>query len=278
MSSGGKAGLAIGIIAGIVMIASLFFFCLRKRKEAAAHERLEDEKSFAANAANAANPDRSASVRTAAVAPRLSLRPVSKFAGVLLGANAGGHRGDEMAMSEKANGNLAPSSAWERPSTSASQDAINPFGNHAELDAHNAAGAPVVATGPGGAYSLNSEDGVAAGAAVGAAAGVGLARGASKRGNGPARLDLTRGAGVIDGAPSPNGTEYSGNSAPGTPVQTGGAAAIAAAGGPQNSTVLRVQLDFKPSMDDELGLKTGQLVRLLHEYDDGWVSPDCTML
>jgi len=37
--------------------------------------------------------------------------------------------------------------------------------------------------------------------------------------------------------------------------------------------VHRVQLDFKPSMDDELELRTGTLVRLLHEYDDGWVSP-----
>ena len=38
------------------------------------------------------------------------------------------------------------------------------------------------------------------------------------------------------------------------------------------ANVHRVQLDFKPSMDDELELRTGTLVRLLHEYDDGWVS------
>jgi hypothetical protein len=25
-------------------------------------------------------------------------------------------------------------------------------------------------------------------------------------------------------------------------------------------------------MDDELELRSGQLVRMLHEYDDGWVS------
>jgi hypothetical protein len=40
--------------------------------------------------------------------------------------------------------------------------------------------------------------------------------------------------------------------------------------GPNN--VHRVQLDFKPSMGDELELKAGSLVRMLHEYDDGWVS------
>ncbi|GAM82429.1 hypothetical protein ANO11243_004080 [Dothideomycetidae sp. 11243] len=38
----------------------------------------------------------------------------------------------------------------------------------------------------------------------------------------------------------------------------------------QQNTVHRVQLDFKPSMDDELELRAGQVVRIVHEYDDGW--------
>jgi len=41
--------------------------------------------------------------------------------------------------------------------------------------------------------------------------------------------------------------------------------------GAASSNVHRVQLDFKPSMDDELELKSGQIIRMLHEYDDGWV-------
>jgi len=52
-------------------------------------------------------------------------------------------------------------------------------------------------------------------------------------------------------------------------VATAAAVPIAARG-PNN--VHRVQLEFKPSMEDELELKSGQLVRMLHEYDDGWVS------
>jgi hypothetical protein len=75
--------------------------------------------------------------------------------------------------------------------------------------------------------------------------------------------------------PSPAGTDFSVSSATlGSAPDMGssGAAAIAAAGGPANSTVHRVQLDFKPSLEDELELKAGDLVRLLHEYDDGWVS------
>ena len=62
--------------------------------------------------------------------------------------------------------------------------------------------------------------------------------------------------------PSPAGTEFS--MTPGSPGSF--------TNGPPPSNVHRIQLDFKPSMDDELELRAGQLVRLLHEYDDGWVS------
>ena len=74
--------------------------------------------------------------------------------------------------------------------------------------------------------------------------------------------------------PSPAGTEFSFHSVSPdqAPGPSSGAAAIAAAGGPPTSTVHRVQLDFRPTLEDEMGLRAGQLVRLLHEYDDGWVS------
>lgn len=42
-------------------------------------------------------------------------------------------------------------------------------------------------------------------------------------------------------------------------------------GGMPPVNVHRVQMDFTPSMEDELELKMGQVVRLIHEYDDGWV-------
>ncbi|KAL1650978.1 hypothetical protein SLS61_005747 [Didymella pomorum] len=91
-----------------------------------------------------------------------------------------------------------------------------------------------------------------------------------------------------DGVPaSPAWTEDAPSSpAMGTPMIAGNAGAAVAAGaagaagamatgrpngpppGPNN--VHRIQLDFKPSMADELELKAGSLVRMLHEYDDGW--------
>jgi len=111
-------------------------------------------------------------------------------------------------------------------------------------------------------------------AATGAAAG--LIRKASIRKDLPRPLDLTMPMPpAMSGAPlppSPAGTEFSMHSVtPGQPLgPSSSAAAIAAAGGPPQSTVHRVTLDFKPTLEDEMGLNAGQLVRLLHEYDDGW--------
>ncbi|KAJ4992569.1 variant SH3 domain-containing protein [Stagonosporopsis vannaccii] len=74
--------------------------------------------------------------------------------------------------------------------------------------------------------------------------------------------------------PSPAWTEDVPSSpAMGTPMIAGAAGAMAAGrpnGPPGPNNVHRVQLDFKPSMGDELELKAGTLVRMLHEYDDGW--------
>ena len=51
-----------------------------------------------------------------------------------------------------------------------------------------------------------------------------------------------------------------------------GAAAGGAPRGPNGEVlnVYRVHMEFKPSMDDELELLQGQVVRMMHEYDDGW--------
>lgn len=68
-------------------------------------------------------------------------------------------------------------------------------------------------------------------------------------------------------APSPALTA-SASDVPSSPAPSATGAAAAQSGG----NVYRVLMDFAPSMDDELELKTGTLVRLLHEYDDGWVS------
>lgn len=261
MSTGGKVGIAVGVVLGLGALISLLIFCFRRKRKQAAAERLEDEKSFV-GVGPVSGISRSASTRstkTGSTAPRLNLRPVTQFSPNLDAQNA-----NAIAMTP-INEKTETKSAWERPSTSASQDVHNPFGNHAEIQQ---AGAPVVATGPGGPHSITpyaapvAAAGLAAGAgAVATAANaqnnntIGLARGASKRENRPQQLDLTK---PTPEMPTPSNV-------PGS----AGSAAIVAAGGPQNSTVHRVQLDFKPSMEDELELKAGQLIRKLMEYDDG---------
>ena len=251
MSSAGKAGLAIGILLLLGAVLSLVLFCFKKRRDAVKSQRLEDEKH------EFANVGRASSTRTTATAPRLSLRPVTQFL-----PNLGERRSSRGNALLLASGPIVeqPGNAWERPST-AQSNRDNPFGNHAEtIDGANARGPESIgAMGPGGEML------------TGAAAAGGLARGASKRGNGPKPMDFTRG-GPLMGPPSPAGTEFSTSSETNAiPTPTASGAAIAAAGGPVNTAVHRVQLDFKPSMSDELELSAGQLIRLLHEYDDGWV-------
>lgn len=268
MSAGGQAGLAIGILCLVGTIAGVLFFCFKKRRNAK-REALDDEKTEVWGGA-----ERAASTRTATNAPRLSLRPVTQFL-PNLGGDRRQSRGNALAMtSASANRASHRPNSWEAPMSQQEGNRHNPFGTHAEqIDPANATGPPAI-------EAVNAQGRVVtaavAGAAVGAVAtgaAVGLTRGASKRENGPKALDLTTKNKMLPSIDSPVGTEFSMSSEPATPsTPTAGAAAIAAAGGPANSAVHRVQLDFKPSMDDELELRAGQLIRLLHEYDDGWVS------
>lgn len=265
MSTGGKAGLAIGLLLLIGGVLAIILFYFKKRRGAVKTDRLDDEKT--AEAFGGAG--RQASTRTTANAPRLSLRPVTQFL-PNLGVSRQS-RGNALAMASTpvfASTEPRKTTGTERPTLTQDSNRNNPFGNHAEaIDSTNANGPIVVdSVSPGGEL-------VAAAAATDATAvAVGLTRGASKRENAPKPIDFTKG-GPFRGPPSPAGTEFSMSSEPaGTQTQTPQGAAIAAAGGPANSTVHRVQLDFKPSMDDELALRAGQLIRLLHEYDDGWVT------
>jgi hypothetical protein len=87
----------------------------------------------------------------------------------------------------------------------------------------------------------------------------------------------------LQGSPVPSPTAASFDlSSPATPgvqakAEVGMASVVPVVGaapgdGRPSNAVHSVQLEFKPSMDDELELKVGQIVRVLHEYDDGWVS------
>lgn len=268
LSGGAKAGIAIGVVAGVLALVGLVFLLLaRKRKQKEGMQSIsDDEKLHGAFMPGGYAPTPAQAAAASAAASRgPGALPTQQAMGAQVAPAAAGVFRNEPPRSPTG-------SSWERPLTSSSQNAANPFGSHAEL--------------PGSRPTTPPSNGHAAVAAavaggVGAAAGAAATRGLQRktsRNHGPKQLDLTLPppgpAPPSAVPPSPARTEYSVSSISSgqqAPV-TAGSSAIAAAGGPPGSTVHRVQLDFEPTLDDELPLKAGQLVRLLHEYDDGWVS------
>jgi hypothetical protein len=257
--------------------------------------------------ANSMKPSSLRSVRTASIAPRLSLRPVTQFLPDITGKRKSSSDGlnDPPPMPGLAmvppspTRNLTPpppggspwargGSPWERrsnhsPSGSLSNpfsDPINPFGETVRSQSPVPAPLNVRAPSPQAATPGTtgpSPSTVAGAAAVGAVAGaavVGAATATTKKNDPPKPLDFDQSKHRDEAPPAtenPIPSPTSDTSGGTGPVSTGTATAVAA-GVPGPSNVHRVQLDFKPSMDDELELRAGQLVRLLHEYDDGWVS------
>ncbi|KAK9778598.1 hypothetical protein AB5N19_10426 [Seiridium cardinale] len=303
-NSGAKAGIAFGVLGGLLVFGLLAWFLFNKRRKQMQQQASDNEKINGAMGGAAVLDHRSSvqTTRTTATAPRLSLRPVTQFM-----PNFGERRSSKGAAMALAMGSAnnhpqsrrpVAASPMDRPSTSQSNHQENPFGNNAErLDAvsERSVPAPGMDAQPvnpfnapenvvGVAQTTDSPPGsspiaTAAAAGAGAIAGTALTRKQSTRRDAPHTLDLTKtnnaahALGPVPSIPaSPAGTEFSMTEVdPGqAPAPSSSAAAIAAAGGPPQSTVHRVQLDFNPTLDDEIGLKAGQLVRMLHEYDDGW--------
>lgn len=271
-SSAATAGIAIGVLAGLLAVLLLVWliFTKRKRQMEAEKQRLADDEKI-----NGPFSDKN-EVKAPTAAPQLSLRPASQFMPTEVPERRAS-RANMMNPSSNVPGSPlsrpAGASAWERPTVSSTQTAgerpgtsasFNPFGDNQQIPEESS---PV---GPAGDSPVSAG---AAGAVAGAAAG-GLTRKTSIRNDGFKPLDLTKPQPLPLNAhpPSPAGTDYSINTvSPGLPPgPSASAAAIAAAGGPAQSTVHRVQLDFRPTLEDEMALQAGQLVRLLHEYDDGW--------
>lgn len=295
MSTGAKAGLALGILLVVCALLTGVLLMYRRKKNQIAAASKENEKIDMYNAPAPLPPQVQAAAppapsirtnRTMSTAPRLSLRPVTQFdpafneqrksgGNLLTVAAAGGAAAYSQSRDASQD---RPSSAWERPgaanapATNPFNDpatpatTANPFGNNAAVDAHQA----VIPDSPPNASPMHSSQ-------------------PSRDLANPASVIADREPAPVENAlplppvlaanspnvpPSPAWTEdipASPGPAPSGPPPVAGAMA----GGPQNSApgannVHRVQLDFKPSMQDELDLHAGQLVRMLHEYDDGW--------
>lgn len=296
MSGGAKAGLAIGILLIVAILGALVFFFYRRRQRQdseGAYEKTDDEKN--AYAAGLARAQSSASTRTAATAPRLSLRPVTQF---LPDLAARGKAANAVATAGLHDSSMASVAAMARTQNEfypGMNEKSNPFGDHAQaaqannrisdpssglpiqsnstedpFGNHAAAPAPVNSSAPADIPAplrlrTPTPEGIIAAAGVAAAAGGAAIAGAKAVENKdtPKPLNPSSNRSASPTPSSSGGSEFSQTPASPTALGPNGA-------GPSN--VYRIQLDFKPSMEDELGLRAGDLVRLLHEYDDGWVS------
>lgn len=280
MSGGAKAGVAIGVIL-IIGVLGLILLCLRRMKsKKRSYQKTDDEKAALGSQHLPARTQSIQSTRTTATAPRLSLRPVTQFLPDLIARRKSGNL---LATSGGPSQNTlaAPQEQFSEKPTSPTQSKTpaNPFGPHAEIS-HGAALPVHVSNQPTNPFE-NPENQVEPGRRalsppVEAPAPLRIrtptpeaataARVAALSNIGAAREDRYKPPNQQNVSPSrpisPAGTEFSISS-----VSTG-----YLAHGPPPSNVYRVQLDFSPSMDDELALQAGQLIRLLHEYDDGWVS------
>ena len=277
MSGGAKAGLAFGIILLLGLVGAFVLFMYKKRKDQNDdHQRLDDEKTFfgggrnpdalpahaaPANGGVATFDSEMQSIPPRDPAPQLSLRAVSQFEPAIQSAprvSALPPHAEAAAIAAAttaavASATAAAASARTQQPANAAQTANNPenpFGNHAEqLGLSPPQEVPLPESPADGAKAVEAADfplpdttpgtpRPAAGAAAAGAAAIAAATAAAAS-----------------------------NKPQGSSTPTGGA--------PEN--VHRVQLDFKPSMEDELEIKSGETVRLVHEYDDGWVSKPTSM-
>lgn len=282
-----KAGIALGVLGGLfVILALVYFMIVRRRKHLEAQGAIaaDDEKRHGSMGDHSLRP-----LTAPGKPPRVSLGPMTG----LFNFNNATH-GDALASRQAPD--LGP-----RPTTSDSSNASdNPFSNRAQIQDDGLAPAPVrrlsaitmdnnvlpplltkdLPRSPPRSIAevspIESEQNVPVGQAITTARESGATLSAMERhtserrqsvrnSNVPAPLDLTLPPSMpYTVPPSPAGTEFSMSEMDPdqSPYASAGAASIAADGGPSNTTVHRVQLDFKPTLDDELELQAGQVVRL----------------
>ncbi|KAF2819514.1 hypothetical protein CC86DRAFT_306844, partial [Ophiobolus disseminans] len=313
MSTGAKAGIALGVLLCVCALLTGILLLYRRKKKQQDAASQDNEKIDLNDAPRPLPPQVQAAPavvaapsirtqRTLSTAPRLSLRPVTQFdpafenrksaaAGNLLsvaGATAPPTPSKERDLPDR------PRSAWERPGAAnvapaenpfndpqqLSPPSANPFGNDAALDPTQAQipnsppnASPLHSTQPSADFA-NPAVAIASADINPVLAATAMASVPPPTQDFPAPPSIKA---PSDGVPaSPAWTEdfpASPGPAPVGPPPVAGAVVGARSNSPAPpavDNVHRVQLDFKPSMQDELGLHAGQLVRMLHEYDDGW--------
>ncbi|KAF2876628.1 hypothetical protein BDV95DRAFT_561231 [Massariosphaeria phaeospora] len=299
MSGGAKAGLALGILLGIGALLAAVLFVYHRKKRQTGEKKPDDEKVAMRDAPPPPPPQvgTAPSVRThrtMSTAPRLSLRPLTQFSPTFNDNRKSGTNPLNLAAAAPAARSLSPNQpngSWEKPGAANAGAAAasnpfndphsrpnsppqNPFGNNAAFE--TPLPASVLAT-PNHSANPSVQNDFANPASAIAAADAALVVAtipvSRKNGSGPPSIGSDMRSNASSVPPSPAWTEdFPASPGPAPtgppPVAVAGGTPLGSAANPDN--VHRVQMDFKPSMQDELSLRAGQLVRMLHEYDDGW--------
>ncbi|RAK98566.1 SH3 domain protein [Aspergillus ibericus CBS 121593] len=296
LSGGAKAGIAIGVLLGVGLIAGLIFFWMRKKKqgEELANNEADDEKYWGSDVLAPPSPPPKPEPVTSPNPPQLNVRPVTQFAPFASefgdGFTSLSTVGEEPAIASSETGtrsltgNSSPIHTPQSSSASSNpfNDPVDPFNSPSEAPSPSrsvaqSSSVSEESTVSGSAPEVTTATGiVATGVVAGATAAAVAGSSASDKGL-PTRPESFTSHASSESDPFSHGpvspvSPVNANTVPVPTAPTVAAAPLAApmGPGPAPSNVHRVHMDFVPSMADEMELRAGDLVRLLHEYDDGW--------
>ncbi|KIV83039.1 hypothetical protein PV11_05099 [Exophiala sideris] len=293
MSTGAKAGIAIGVIALIGLLAVLLLWFLgKKRKQREAETNKDNEKSaYDTGAAATEMVDRSPTAASHTPAPRLSLRPISHTMGALLAAGAMASN-NQSRPAQARNMSPSPQPRGPSPAPKVSEERQDPFADpqmnpFADPEksvmaptpiavpapvAKPAPIAPVVApmVGDASTTAAVTRKPIPVSKSEEAAPATGTASTPEATTAPLSTYNLVTEPALAASNSPENVSEDASKAAPSSAEAATPTAVVAPASESPQGNVYRVMMDFAPSMEDELELKSGQLVRMLHEYDDGW--------
>lgn len=281
LSTAATAGIAMGVIGGIGVIALFVYLIISRRRKQAREEKKQavKEKSPPSTATSAPlppPPSLAAKLAQPNAASQLSL----SFDPAASAPSRAGNRMVDKPLPSPAYSSIAPSqnqdesNDWLSPLNNRNSTYSNPFDNEMatvsslksddrSVFTRNRSPSPI---------SMNEvfpsrpvtrfmpEIVVAPAPAPMSGTVTSLTRKTSLRNQNSANMQP--GIAITTPGNSPFGNEY---------AFTNGPTREATSPAPKDGPVHRVQLDFKPTLEDEMELKAGDLVHVAHEFDDGWV-------
>ncbi|KAK9450443.1 uncharacterized protein V1518DRAFT_413856 [Limtongia smithiae] len=252
LSVGARAGIAIGVIAGAALIFLIAFFAIRfarRHRDNDMNEKSMPPMASTDSATNPTFPPTAHVTDSLSKAPHLSIRVSRPSSGLLpLSLLSTGRPTMRTSTGDvQVAGMMSP-----MPSQQYSKMPSPPASEYNNADAYTASPAPdavVAGAAPFGSPASLSED--------------------SRPSSFASSSSDAESIKSRDLQPTISDPFASASSAADAAAAAVSASAIVEASS-STSNVHRTILDYVPTMHDELALKEGQLVRILHEYDDGW--------